>query len=84
MTALPGTGRCSSCKAPIVWGMSPKGAVTPFDAEPSANGRFVLEVVDGRVVARRHEPLFDAPGAKLYGSHFSTCPSATAHSTKTK
>lgn len=77
--------KCKSCFAPVVWGMSPKSQPMPFDAEPkptAEGGIYVLEVVEGRVFARAHEPIFDGGAVDTYRSHFKSCPFAAEHSKK--
>ncbi len=67
--------KCSKCGAPIVWAKHFKtGKANPIDADPVEKGNIVLND-DGtyRVVAP-DAPIRD--GAKLFVSHFMTCPNA--------
>lgn len=71
---LPVTAPCSTCGAPVHWGVTASGRRMPLDPGPDEGGDLVLE--DGRFVA--FEPLLhgDVP---RYVSHFATCPDAEQH-----
>jgi hypothetical protein len=67
---------CRSCNAPIVWGVTVKGARIPLDAEPSDKGTFRLAPMPygkdqhALFVAAADRPNVD----RLYLSHHATCP----------
>lgn len=79
------TRPCSSCKAPIILALTRGGSLSPFDAEPSPSGRWLLaqRQSTGKVhatyanVDARREAL--ASGRNLYVTHFATCPNAEEH-----
>ena len=50
---LPTATRCGRCHARIRWVWSATGRRFPIDAQPHADGRHVLTLVDGRWVAER-------------------------------
>ncbi|MDX8050420.1 hypothetical protein SK571_13595 [Lentzea sp. BCCO 10_0798] len=72
---------CGWCHAPVVWALTPKGAESPIDAEPSDAGHLVLSV-DGRG-PRCHPldalqiPAARAHGQRLHTPHRKTCPQGT-------
>lgn len=78
--------RCKSCDAPIWWARSAAGALSPFDAEPSLEGKWVLKwsAAAGEMQSEgAHNPErraeLEAAGRNLYVTHFATCPNAAEH-----
>jgi hypothetical protein len=73
--------QCRSCKASVIWAVSEKGKRIPMDADPVADGNFILEysAVGEPPVARPRNATIgtvefrDGLGFK---SHFATCPDA--------
>jgi hypothetical protein len=76
-TPLPGLppSQCSTCKAAVIWGRTAKGRPMPVDAEPVADGEWMLE--RGALVYQGPGPSL-LPGAR-YRSHFATCADADLH-----
>jgi len=72
---------CRSCKAPIFWAETARGAWIPIDEKPVVDGNLGITLVqDGRITraharALRQNDLFDST-ADRYVSHFATCPDA--------
>lgn len=72
--------RCRSCKAPIIWALTPRGKRIPL--EPNPNGNIVLDRIPftGDLGA-----TFLHPGQTVdedhirYVAHFATCPNAATH-----
>ncbi len=62
----PSPGKCRSCSADILWATTEAGKTIPLDVKPAPG----LFSVDERGVAR---------SAKVYVSHFATCPNAQKH-----
>ncbi len=81
-------GECRSCKAPIVWVVTPAGQRMPLDRQPirwlheHASGGDSVHVGvcdDGRTIRGRVVPE-RTPGAHATRtSHFATCPNGNAH-----
>lgn len=71
---LPTATRCRRCGARVRW-VTCHGRRQPIDAEPSPDGRLVLELIDGQWVAqprRGYRALaLRADGHQLYIAH--TC-----------
>jgi hypothetical protein len=71
------TSECRSCGAPIIWTVTEKGNRMPIDAEPSSDGRFRKERVlpngDKLVHFVKDSELVENT-ARLYASHFQSCP----------
>jgi len=68
---------CRTCKAPIVWARSPKGAAMPFDAAPSdEHGQWLLR--EGRALYVAPPKRAEHAG-ELFATHFVTCPDADTH-----
>jgi hypothetical protein len=63
------------CAAPIFWANSKNGKSMPMDAEPTSQGRYVLDDkgVDQNPVAVFANPLL-LPEEHHYDCHFNTCP----------
>lgn len=76
--------RCRSCDAAILWVTTmPKGKSMPIDAEPSDNGKFIVNFrpAENKLLAV-HVNSCDAEakqGRNRYSSHFETCPNANQH-----
>lgn len=67
---------CRSCGAPVIWTLTASGKRMPVDAEPRADGTYVLaENQDGSFAAQRYSH-FVHQIRQLYASHFATCPHA--------
>ena len=80
---MPHNSACSSCGRAIIWTVSSYGARLPLDARPVTV--YEIEEDDGQVNALNLKDQIDDlwPGvkrAKLYVSHFLTCPNADEHS----
>lgn len=74
----PHVSACRTCRAPIIWAITQRGARMPVDAAPVPGGNVVLEHrKDGTVLARTQGELGGA--AVRHVSHFATCPGATHH-----
>lgn len=74
-----GTSECRSCQAPIVWVITEKGRKMPVDVAPSDDGRFRkvrVEANGDKLVHFVKDSEMEANTAKLYASHFQTCPEA--------
>jgi hypothetical protein len=71
---LPTVARCRRCNARVRW-VTCLGRPLPIDAEPSPDGRLVLELIDGEWVAQRRRPYralaLRMDGHQLYAAH--TC-----------
>lgn len=67
--------QCATCKAEIVWAVTPTGKAMPVDPDPVDNGNLVLDV-DARPVSVRPPELTDDPEGPRHVSHFATCPDA--------
>ncbi len=67
--------QCRTCEAPIVWALTQNGKKMPLDAEPSAEGTFVL--MNGSTWRAKPEDI--AVHRPLHTSHFATCPDRDQH-----
>ncbi|MGH3476019.1 MAG: hypothetical protein ACRDQD_04190 [Nocardioidaceae bacterium] len=67
---------CRSCGAPIQWAKTAMGKAMPLDAEPSPNGNVHLHGDVAVVLVADDIGRVRATGARLYLSHFVTCPDA--------
>lgn len=72
---------CRSCKAQVVWTVTPAGARAPIDAEPDRERGNVLllrsDVIDGGVLSVVLSGLalsHARPSGKLRLNHWATCP----------
>lgn len=75
---------CSSCRAPLIWAVTPNNRRMPLDAEPVATGSIVLRngvaiTLNGDMFDEDAKPL---PGELRYTSHFSSCPDAAEYRRK--
>lgn len=86
---MPEVAKCSSCGRAIIWASSPSGARLPLDARPAT--MYYLDddlpphaiAVTAQVLKGTSAGLFEGAApvdAKVYVSHFLTCPSAADHS----
>jgi len=73
------TERCrhNSCRAPIVFARAmTTGNPMPFDAQPAADGEWLIAAdLFGDPVAE-HVPASLRTGGRLFVSHWATCPAA--------
>lgn len=75
--------RCRSCEAEIFFAHTDGGAYSPFDAAPVPDGRWLLALRGGKIVAtyaneaRRAEATTEE--RNLFKTHFATCPHADEH-----
>lgn len=69
--------RCRICDRAIIWSTSPNGARLPLDARPVTAYRILTDTEPPDAVAVQ---ALAEPDAKLYVSHFLTCPQAAQHS----
>lgn len=73
-------GPCSSCRRACRWTVSTKGKRLPLDPAPEPDGTIALADVEGEtvgvVVSGDLLEHLRRRGAKLYRSHFATCPHA--------
>lgn len=72
---------CSSCNAPVIWGITSRDKKMPLDERPHADGVYHLAPGD----ARGPKIVKILPGETNYAraryvSHFRTCPHAERHS----
>lgn len=84
-------GKCSSCRAPVLWVVTKAGKRMPLDPEPDAEAGNVLvcngvdaelyDTIRGRAVVLRDAAAIAerGVGTPLYVSHFATCPNARQH-----
>lgn len=75
------TGQCSSCKAAVLWALTPKGERTPVDAAvnmekgntlvlaPKNLRTYLAVVLSGKMLDRAR-----SAGVDLRVNHWSTCP----------
>lgn len=71
--------RCRSCRAEVIWCVTPAGKRMPVDAQPVEGGNLLL-TTDDPPVARVVDPdqlLID--DGQRFVSHFATCPEADTH-----
>ncbi len=68
---------CRRCHAEIIWCRTGRGKKMPVDAEPTADGQFVIEGDDHDPLVRRlpNDAAATYTGEK-HTSHFATCPNA--------
>lgn len=74
--------RCKSCGRYIIWAKSETtGRMMPVDAEPSAEGTFVLLGFEDPPIAAKPDGSGDplAAATARHTSHFATCPDADQH-----
>lgn len=78
--------QCGSCRAPIVWAMSPAGKPSPIDAHPNTEkGNVLLLQPRGLgsmlAVVLTKDALTRARGRRLplHTNHFVTCPDREEH-----
>jgi hypothetical protein len=68
---------CRSCSAEVLWVyFVSSGRRAPLDAEPTPDGRVLLEPdgIHARVVSAQRAMEARAAGEQTYTSHFATCP----------
>jgi hypothetical protein len=73
--------KCRSCGAPMIWAvMASTKRRMPLDAEPHPEGTIALQP-DGTAGWLKGDVLAEAraAGAKLYRSHFASCPNSHMH-----
>jgi hypothetical protein len=75
------SAECSSCKAPVLWAITPKGERTPVDPKinmekgntlvlaPKNLHAYLAVVLSGKALAQARKA-----GADLRVNHWSTCP----------
>ena len=65
---------CTSCGAPIVWCLTPKGKRMPVDAAPVPDGKMLVT----RTLRGTHEVETSLPDGESprWNAHFATCPHA--------
>lgn len=74
---------CSSCKAEIIWCVTPRGKRMPVGAAEHPSGLYVITRPDGDPLACAS--LLEVPSVMAYAhkarhlSHFATCPNADKH-----
>lgn len=82
-TILRNVTRCSTCRADIIWAVTPGRKRIPIDAEPIAGGNIRLYGGKGAPIARVAEPMADmfddTDDGVRYQSHFVRCPDAAEH-----
>lgn len=73
--------QCKSCDAEIIWVTTENGKDMPIDAQPSPDGRFRKERVEGnkKIVHYVRDNELEENTARLYTTHFETCPNASEH-----
>ncbi len=73
-------GTCTSCHQPVIWAATAAGKRMPVDQIPVEHGNVMLSgpVPMATVVSKGGRK----PGQRLYVSHFSTCPRADKHRSK--
>lgn len=68
---------CRSCKAPVIWCITPRGKRMPVDAVPVSNGNVVVDLMRSPPLAQVQAGGAQRPNAAgSYTSHFATCPQA--------
>jgi hypothetical protein len=71
---------CSACGARMIWAVTPAGARSPIDYEPSEQGNVLLTSPEGLgqtlavVLSKGGLGLARSRGMQLRTSHFVTCP----------
>jgi hypothetical protein len=67
----------------MFWAVSPNGKRLPVDADPVADGEYVIEIFGDVLQLVKFIPNHE-PHAKLqrWQSHFRSCPQASSHSKK--
>jgi len=78
------TATCKSCGASIVWATSMQGKPMCVDADPCEGGNVVLSGTERNLVFRVLKKGERAVGELVYRSHFSTCPNAVRHRTRSE
>lgn len=73
-------GRCRSCRKPVLWAITQKGARIPVDPEPVPNGN--IELRDDGNGEIRSTTVKPDPSVRKYVAHFATCPNANNHRRK--
>lgn len=76
-TSRPPGLTCSSCGAPIFFGLTPTGGRVPLNAEPVdvlELGHYAVETP-----SRPHTLPWAIHRAPVYLTHFATCPHAASH-----
>lgn len=71
------TSQCRTCKAEIVWAVTPKGKNMPVDSTPVPDGGWMLREGDDD---KPHAVAADGSDMARYQSHFKSCPNASQHS----
>jgi hypothetical protein len=72
--------QCTACDARLIWAITPGGAKSPIDHDPSEQGNVLLLAPTGLgevlavVLSARALGLARARGLELRCSHFVTCP----------
>lgn len=71
---------CGTCKAPVLWTLTPSGAKSPIDPEPAENGNVLVQAPSGLgnllAISLSGDALELARrgGVVLRLSHWATCP----------
>jgi len=71
--------KCSSCGAEVYWVVTPNGKRMPLDVNPWMIAVFGDRSKDGVTIDSENVDRF----VRGYNSHFSSCPNAAAHRSKT-
>ncbi len=72
--------RCRSCQAEIIWAITEAGKRIPLDDEPALETPAGLFTLDSNWPGEGGpRAISAAAGARLYRSHFATCPNADQH-----
>lgn len=76
--------RCSSCKAPVRWAITPTGNAMILNRDPAPEGRWQL--AEARVRGGTPRAVYVADERRraqlvgeLYVAHWATCPNAEEH-----
>lgn len=84
------TGQCSSCKAAVLWALTPKGERTPVDAAvnmekgntlvlaPKNLHTYLAVVLSGKMLDRAR-----SAGVDLRVNHWASCPNREQHRQET-
>jgi hypothetical protein len=67
------TSKCRSCSASIFWARSPADRVMPVDAQPAADGLYVLVAIEPPTLAKFDAADPQHAGNPRFNSHFATC-----------